>query len=202
MKYNGQVRMNVIKSTAEILAFKALNRNIYKKHFDWAVDMLMAGFDTDNLRILAGESEPLNQFYAQELVDKIFCELNLDYSNKDEIIKDYALFLIEKSLNGEIDDFRVLNILKDICVELDYADYLYDFYLLFYAKEDFSYSEYQCYWNKNNLTKENIDEFINIYFRNYLNGIETPTDVELPIMIHIPLWKKWLKNLFKNNKND
>ncbi|MFZ4464691.1 MAG: hypothetical protein ACOYN5_12650 [Bacteroidales bacterium] len=51
-----------VKTTAEILAFKALNRNIDKTWVDWAVDMLIAGYDTENLTILAGESEPFNQF--------------------------------------------------------------------------------------------------------------------------------------------
>ena len=185
--------MEFIKSTAEILALKVLNRNINKIWVDWAVDMLVAGFDTDNLRILAGETEPINQFYAQDLVEKILSELKLDYSDKEYVVKNYALFLIEKSLSSKLDNFKTLRILKDICVELDYADYLYDFYLLYYAKEDFEYSEYQYYWKKNNLTKENIDGFISTYFKNYLNGIKTVADIEQPTITHMPLWKKWLK---------
>jgi len=54
--------MKSVKSTTEILAFKALNRDINKTWVDWAVEMLMAGFDTENLTILAGEFEPFNQF--------------------------------------------------------------------------------------------------------------------------------------------
>lgn len=40
--------MKPVKSTAEILALKALNRDINKTWVDWAVEMLMAGFDTEN----------------------------------------------------------------------------------------------------------------------------------------------------------
>lgn len=39
--------MRPVKMTAEILAFKALNRDIDKTWVDWAVNMLMAGFDTE-----------------------------------------------------------------------------------------------------------------------------------------------------------
>ncbi|GHT57907.1 hypothetical protein AGMMS50239_01270 [Bacteroidia bacterium] len=181
--------MNPIKSTAEILALKVFNRDIDKIWIDWAVNMLVAGFDTENLRILAGESEPINQFYAQDLAEKVLSELNLDYSDQEKIIKEYVLFLIEKSLNGEIDNFKTLEILKDICIELDYLNCLYDFYLLYYAKEDLRYSEFQYYWEKNNLDRENIDDFITLYFRNYLNGIETVVDFKQPAIVRVPFWK-------------
>jgi hypothetical protein len=38
-----------VKTTPAILAYKALNRNIDKFWIDWAVEMLMNGFDTENL---------------------------------------------------------------------------------------------------------------------------------------------------------
>jgi hypothetical protein len=76
--------MKPVKSTAEILAFKALNRDVDKTWVDWAVDMLIAGFDTEHLTILAGESEPFNQFQMQELAEKVLVELQLDYSDNSE----------------------------------------------------------------------------------------------------------------------
>ncbi len=87
--------MKPVKATAEILAFKALNRDIDKAWVDWAVDMLMAGFDTENLAILAGEFEPYNQFQLQNLTTKVLDELRLDYSDKDQTIKNYACRLME-----------------------------------------------------------------------------------------------------------
>jgi hypothetical protein len=154
--------MQPVKSTAEILAFKVLNRNIDKVWIDWAVEMLMAGYESENLTILAGESEPFNQFQMQELANKVLGELQLDFSNKEQIIKSYACYLINKSLTGEIDNFKVLSILKDVCIELDYEKYLYDFYSLYFAKDDLSYSENQWYWN--GATRENIDQIITDYF--------------------------------------
>jgi hypothetical protein len=154
--------MKPVKTTAEILAFKALNRDIDKIWVGWAVDMLMAGFDTEHLTILAGESEPYNQFQMHELADKALTELQLDYSDKEKTIKNYACYLIDKSLAGELESFKVLAILKDICIELDYVKYLYDFYLLFFAKDDLTYSEAQWYWDE--ATKENIDQIITDYF--------------------------------------
>lgn len=154
--------MKSIESTAEILAFKALNRNINERWINWAVDMLMAGIETENLVILAGENKPYNQFELQSLTDRILNELDISIDDKDQIIKNYACYLIDKALKGEIQPFNVLDILKDICIELDYESYLYDFYSLYFAKEDLKYSDIQWYWPDAN--KENIDIIIHEYF--------------------------------------
>lgn len=48
-----------VKSTAEILAFKAFNKDIDKRWIDWAYNMLLAGYSTEYLVMLAGERENL-----------------------------------------------------------------------------------------------------------------------------------------------
>jgi hypothetical protein len=163
--------MKPVKTTVEILAFKALNRDVDQTFVDWAVDMLMAGYDTEYLTILAGGSEPFNQFQMQELTDKVLAELQLDYSDKDQTIKNYACYLIDKSLAGKLDNFKVLDILKDICIELDYEKYLYDFYSLYFAKDDLSYSENQWYWG--GATRENIEKIITDYFKTWKTSCVT-----------------------------
>ena len=162
--------MQPSSSTSEILAYKVLNRDIDEKWIDWAVDMLIVGYDTENLVILAGESKPYNQFELQSLTDNVFAELNIDYSNKEKIIKDYARYLIDKALKGEIDSFKVLSILKSICIELDYARYLYDFYSLYFAKDDLLNSDIQMYWE--GADKNNIDLVINDYFIKWKTNCE------------------------------
>ena len=127
--------------------------------------MLVAGFDTEHLAILAGEHEPFNQFQMQDLTDKVLSELQLDCSNIERTIKNYVCYLIGKSLDGELDNFKVLNILKDLCVELDYANYLYEFYLLYFTKDDLLHSRDQWYWN--GATRENIDQIIIAYFNKW-----------------------------------
>lgn len=154
--------MKPIISTVEILAFKALNRNIDRTWVNWAVEMLLAGFDTENLAILAGESEPFNQFYLQDLTNKILSELQLDYLDKDQAIKNYACYLIDKAQNGEMEPITVLGIIKDICIELDMEKYLYQFYLLYFAKTDLLESVNQ--WYIDGVDRNNIDIVIADYF--------------------------------------
>lgn len=157
--------MQPINSTYEILVSKALNRDIDSAWVTWAIDMLVAGFDTDNLKILAGENPPFNQFEMQKLTDKVLKELQLDYSDKERTVKKYAIYLIDQALAGQIDSLKVLKILEEICVELDYEKYLFDFYKLYFAKEDLLLSVDQWYWK--GATRENIDQIIADYFKKW-----------------------------------
>ena len=165
--------MNNEVSTAEILALKVLNRDIDERWVNWAVDMLKEGYETEHLIILAGESKPFNQFEMQELAENVLYELQLDYSDKEQTIKNYACFLIDKFFNGEIDNLKVLTILKDICIELAYGMYLFDFYLFCFAKDEISYLGYQFYIQ--GVTAENIDEKIADYFLEWKTNCDKNT---------------------------
>lgn len=158
--------MTPIKSTVEILAFKVLNRNIDKSWINWGVEMLMADYDNENLAILAGECEPYNQFYLQDLTTKILDELSLDYSDKEQTIKSYVCYLVEKALNGELEVIQVLTILKDLCIELEMEISLYQFYLLYFAKTDLLESEVQ--WYIEDVDNSNIDSVIIDYFTTWI----------------------------------
>ena len=154
--------MTPVKSTYEILANKVLNRSVDKTWIEWAYQMLLAGFDNESLIILAGETAPYNEFELRELTSKIFDELHLDYSDTEKVIKNYAFYLIDKAIAGEMESIQVLNILKEICIELDLADYLYHFYSLYFAKSDLLESENQ--WYIEGVDRSNIDSTIADYF--------------------------------------
>ena len=148
--------MKPIPSTAEILAFKTLGRVIDKAWVDWAYEMLEAGFETENLVILAGELAPYDQFELQSLTDKIFSELDLSWDNRELVLKNYVCYLVEKALIGKVKFIDVLALVKDMYMELDNELSLIDFYRLYYAYDDLEYSEHQWYWD--GATRENIDE--------------------------------------------
>ena len=160
--HNLCVEMKPIKSTIEILAFKSLGRPIDKLWVNWAVEMLMAGFETENLIILAGESSPYDQSELQVLTEKIFNELDINYSDKEKIINDFVCYTIDKALNKEVDSFKVLSILTDIYVELDYQTDYKDFYFLHYAKEELDEMGTQWYWE--GADKSNIDQIVETTF--------------------------------------
>jgi hypothetical protein len=71
--------MKPIESTCEILAWKHFNLAVDEKWIQWAVEMLIEGFETEHLIELAGILKPYNQHELRHLTDKVFEELNLDY---------------------------------------------------------------------------------------------------------------------------
>ena len=162
--------MNVILSTEEILLLTVLDKEIDEKWIDWALEMLSNGIETDNMYILAGEKVPMNQFEAKKLIEKIFDELKIDYTNKDKIIKNFVGYLIQKVNKNEIDKFEMLNKIYLLYLELDRINYLQDFYLLYLAKCDFNIhnQEISFYWNiedtNRGVLKKDIDNEILKYF--------------------------------------
>jgi hypothetical protein len=159
--------MKPIKSTYEILAWKYLNKDVDEKWSEWAIEMMMVGYDTEHLVELAGIEKPFNQFELKDLTDKVFEELNLDYSNQEIVIKNFVLYLGEQVLSEKKDLLNTLEVLKDICIELDYEETIYDFYSLYFAKDDLETSEVQWYWN--GADKSNIDQICFDYFKDWIN---------------------------------
>lgn len=157
-------------STKEILAYRALNRDVDENWVEWAVSMLEQGYDTPHLRILAGESPPFNQFASIELADSTFRELGLDWSDTENSARKYAAELLEDMLEGRRSSQSVLNVLTDICIELDHAKFLFGFYLLQNAKEDLRDSDFQFYWQ--GADRSNIDDVIFDYARKWIEGSE------------------------------
>ena len=158
--------MKTIPTTAQILVFKMLGLDVDKRWTDWAYDMLCAGFETENLITLAGEAEPYNQFELRSLTDKVFKELNLRWDDREQVYVNYISYLITKALNGEIKPLTVLEIVRDLYLGDDYGILLQDFYMLYYAYDDLSYSDQQYYWN--GATRSNIDSITKEYFKDWI----------------------------------
>ena len=152
-----------VLSTYKILKEKAFNSDIDETWIDWAIEMMKAGYESDNLYELAGISKPYNQFELQELTNKVLNDLNLDYSDKQLVIKNYVYFIITSSINNPETYIETLRKLKDICIDLNMDNEYFDFYLLYFAKDDLTESENQYYWNganRNNIDKIIADQFV------------------------------------------
>jgi len=158
--------MKYIPSTAEILAFKMLGDSVDKKWANWAYDMLSAGFETESLVMLAGEVAPYNQFELQSLTNKVFEELNLAWSDTEEVYTNYIRYLISEALADKLKFENVLNTIKDVYHQLDYKSSLQDFYMLYCAYDDLRYSDTQYYWE--GATSENIDLIVRQYFVDWM----------------------------------
>lgn len=161
-----------VASTAEILVYKQQNININAQWKDWALEMLMAGYETENLFILAGEDIHCNPFEFAELTDKIFEELHLNEIDSNSIIILYSLFIV-KSVIQSPDKNKVsaaLNKLEQECINNEYNTFLYDFYLLSNAIDELKALGEQWYWNDASLTKENWYEYTLKFFKLWIEN--------------------------------
>ncbi len=158
--------MNPIGSTAEILLFKMMGSDVDKRWVDWAYNMLCAGFYTDELAVLAGETVPYNQFELKVLTDKLFADLHFDYSDQTMIFTNYIDYLLVKYLNGEVKTEEMLRKFKDLYL-VGYDALFHDFYLLYHAYTDLKYDDHQWYWE--DATKDNVDELVKNYCVEWLS---------------------------------
>ena len=92
--------------------------------------------------------------------------LKLDTVDRTKIITNYATYLVKQVINNERALFPTLETLKNLCIELDYEKNIYDFYLLYFAKEDLRYSDVQWYWA--GADKENIDQICIEFFNKWI----------------------------------
>lgn len=161
---------HAIHSTYKILKNKVFNEPIDETWVNWAIEMMRAGYESEHLYILAGEMKPYNQFELQALTDNVLQDLHLDYSNKEDTIRNYTYFLIKSSIHKPETYTYTLRELRDLSINLDYDDEYMDFYLLYWALDDLDYSEYQHYWE--GATRANIDDIIKTEFQKFIDKIE------------------------------
>jgi hypothetical protein len=161
-----------VLSTYEILKEKAFSSDINESWVDWALEMMEAGYESNNLYELAGTTRPYNQFELQDLTSKVFKDLNLDYSDKTKTLKNYVYFLLTSNIDRPEKYYEVLNEFRDIYYELDADTEFQDLTLLYWAKDDLIYSEFQHYWDGADRT--NIDQIIRDQFGLYITKFEDP----------------------------
>ena len=161
--------MKPIDSTAEILFLRTCDGSINKRWANWAYDMLVAGFDTESLVMLAGETEFYNQFELQRMADNVLQELNLKWDDRELVYRNYVRYVVEKALRDEIGVAAALDILKEAYSDLDHEKLFLAFYLLHHAKHSLDNYGFQHYWD--GATRENIDEIVKAYFEEWLRRL-------------------------------
>jgi len=164
----GKIVMATVASTAEVLIYKILQRHNDEAWVNWAYEMLVAGFETESLLVLAGMRANLDYFEMWDLTDKVLKELKIDYADQDKIITEYVSYVANRVLSGAEKPLAALRTLKNIYFELDYDLLLLDFHDLYYAWEDLQHGEDQ--WYLDGVDRSNIDQAITSCFRQRLKA--------------------------------
>ncbi|MGI4833534.1 MAG: hypothetical protein ACRYFK_08750 [Janthinobacterium lividum] len=130
--------------TDKMLAFAEVPSFRYDEAVDWAVDMLMRGYDTPNLLILAGLSKPTNQWEALGYLRAAVRELGLSFEEGEAAMRRHLQYLVG----------RVAASHRDALIELyreftgtDYSASLQDLLSVHWAWEDFDLgATFSYYW--------------------------------------------------------
>jgi len=120
----------------------------------WAEAALCEDFDTPSLRILAGLNDPLNFFEVKSYAEAALKELGIQIPSASQAVSAYAKDIIQNPETIRLN----LKKLSDLCIEHEYQDDIYDFYLRHCALGDFDYGEVQYYWE--GATKDNIESIV------------------------------------------
>ncbi|MCD6013536.1 MAG: hypothetical protein K0Q79_3398 [Flavipsychrobacter sp.] len=151
--------MRVISDlTYKIVAFSVIEDFKMDESVDWAIEMLRLGYETPSLLIVAGLTKPVIRIEGEEYLKAALKELNIKQQTGDNAIVCYSYYCMQKI--AVLDNIRMnLQDLFSLNIYNDYPRSIYDFYLLYWAWDDFDYgSDWQHYWES--ATKENIQDII------------------------------------------
>jgi hypothetical protein len=135
---------------------------------DWADEAIVAGYDSQSLRILAGLVPPFDDHEILRLSNKSLVELGIAPLEKEKAIQYYISLLAHQVLVRRISQKHALSKLKELYWTTQNDKRLSDFYLLYYALTDLETDEVQWYWEGAN--RKNISQIIDDYFQDWLKN--------------------------------
>lgn len=144
--------------TYKMVAFSEIENFNCDDCIDWAYEMLILGYSSENLLVLAGLSKPTTYFEIKEYLKKALNELNIKSLEKEEAIMSYSTYYIKKIAESENFE-QNLKLIHTFCQDNDDNENIFEFSLLYWAWEDIKYGEeYTHYWE--NANRHNINQII------------------------------------------
>ncbi len=139
-----------IDLTDKVIAYSEVPNFDPDDCIDWAIEMLLSGFDSATLRILAGLQKPVNYFEAIECLKKSGNELGIEILTGDKAVRSYTGYYIKKMAEGQAIREN-LTLVFQYSQMRDCEPIVYDFYLLYWAWQDFDLGqEFSPYWDNSN----------------------------------------------------
>jgi hypothetical protein len=113
-------------STNALLGKRAICHIFATDYIDWAEEMLIQGYDTPNLRILAGLDRKNSIFAVEQYFHTAIKELNIEEIEPNTAVRIYACEVAKQIINGEIKSSQqAIEALYQIYVGTDYdSDYM------------------------------------------------------------------------------
>lgn len=154
--------MNILqeksKLTRLIQSHKGFEPFNYDICIDWAIHLLKKGIDSNNIEMLASFSKPTNAWEVKPYVQLVLSEFNLEEFEGEKAIKARGYYYVWSILNNDGNRISHLENLCRICIDYDYDDSIYPFYLLKYSWEDLNELGMSCH--NREVTFENFDDTV------------------------------------------
>ena len=152
--------------TYKVIAYSEVPNKNMDECVDWAIEMIELGYDTPHLLMLAGFTKPTNYFEVSDYLKNALKELGIKELSGEAALISYGYYYIRKIATGEYAKKHLASI-KEYWIEMGHDSLFYDFYLLWWAWDDFDDGqEYQYYWD--GATKENIEALVTDKAREWL----------------------------------
>jgi hypothetical protein len=153
------------KETELLLADRLITHFSSKKYVDWAIKLLINGYESENLCILAGLDEE-DDLTIDKYFNKAVEDLNLHITlNSNDLIEKYAVYIAESVITGMIGPEDGLMTMLEIVRATDYSKKYIQFDEL---QEDLDlYPEYSIF--NHAITEENKSQCIYEEFQFFLD---------------------------------
>ena len=150
--------MQLPSHTLETAAAHNLGMQDAKSWVDWATQALVEGFDSSNLRILAGLTPPYDELEVGRLSRSALAALGVTPLSEHQAVVAFTAAILQRMLSGQMHRRDALERLKDLHLARHYDPATRDFYLLFHALDDLGSEPRQ--WYGGGATRENIAQII------------------------------------------
>lgn len=149
----------MVELTYKVLASLEIENYNPDEYVDWAVAMVLDGYETPSLLMLAATTKPANYFETVEIFKDTMRELGIELKSRDEALLSYAYYIVRKIARKE-DVRKNLTTLSKLYVMDDFSDTIFDFHRLYWAWGDFDYDDgYGThYWE--GATADNIESLV------------------------------------------
>lgn len=166
--------MNILteksKLTRLVQSHKGFTPFNYDICVDWAIELLEKGVITNTIEMLAAFSKPTNAWEIQSSVHRVLQEFNLEEFEGEKAVQGKSYYYIWSLLNNDGDIISHLGKLCQLCIDSDYEDNIYPFYLLNYSWGDLHDLGMSCHYE--NVTLENFNNTVLKEARIWMDNFE------------------------------
>ena len=152
-----------------IFGKKALQQLSSGDYVDWAGEMLVQGYDSRSLRILAGLDRFVSTFEAEDYFVRAITELNLTLPDSDTAIRAYACAIARQIIEDEITARDGVRALFKICIATEYAGDFIIWLELDEALESLMAGHYPFTYQS--ATQDNFDEIVKREAANFIAAV-------------------------------